>query len=103
VGLLGLCLLKNLMRSDWGRSTRPLLEAASSTFPLLALLFLPIALGMGRLYSWTDPSALELRPIYHVREWFNPTGFIARAVFYFALWTVLGRALLRDRDEPYVD
>ena len=48
IGLLGLLMLQHLMRSEWGRSLRPVLDAAAGTFPLLAVLLLPIVAGLGR-------------------------------------------------------
>lgn len=98
IGLLGLLMMQHVMRSDWGRSLRPLLDAASATFPLLGLLFLPIAFGLGRIYDWNVPGAAS--PTDHVTDYFNARWFVVRAIVYFVLWSVLGAALRRSAPDP---
>src|SRR5262249_30174920 len=98
IGLLGLLMMQHVMRSDWGRSLRPLLDAASATFPLLGLLFLPIAFGLGRIYDWHVPS--ESLGDDHVANYFNARWFVVRSIVYFVLWAVLGAALRRSAPDP---
>jgi hypothetical protein len=98
IGLLGLLMMQHVMRSDWGRSLRPLLDAASATFPLLGLLFLPIAVGLGRIYDWHEPSASLGHD--HVAAYFNARWFVVRAFVYFVLWSVLGALLRRCAPDP---
>jgi hypothetical protein len=94
IGSLGLLMLQHVMRSDWGRSLRPMLEAAAGTFPLLALLFLPIALGLRHIYDWSAPASSVLSGD-HVAAYFNRPWFVVRALAYFLLWSALGARLQR--------
>ena len=61
VGSLALLMLQHLTGGGWGLVIRRVLEAATRTLPLMALLFIPIVLGAHSLYSWTH--AEELRTI----------------------------------------
>src|ERR1700680_1137635 len=74
---------------------RRILGAAMRTVPLLALLFIPIALGIHKLYIWAQP--LNQIADKHLREhleditktYLTTNGFILRAIFYFAIWNLL--------------
>ena len=76
------------------RVLRRLLEAAASTLPLLAGLFLPIALGVHHLYVWTDAAhhdaVLAEKAVY-----LNVPFFLVRAVVYFTLWILVAFLLVR--------
>jgi hypothetical protein len=100
IGLLGLLMLQHLMRSEWGRSLRPVLDAAAGTFPLLAVLFLPIVAGVGQIYDWRGDHAASAGAAEHMARYFNAPWFALRAVGYFALWTVLGVLLRRAPPAP---
>jgi hypothetical protein len=71
---------------------RRVLEAATRTIPALAVMFLPIALGMKTIYGWAGPSGHEegFRGSY-----LTPSGFLLRAVVCFALWSVLALVISR--------
>ena len=47
---------------SWGFLIRRILEAGMRTLPLLALFFLPIALGIDYLYVWAQPDAVAASP-----------------------------------------
>ena len=49
---MALLMIQHLSGGAWGVFRR-IFEASSRTLPLMALLFLPIVLGMGTLYPWT--------------------------------------------------
>src|SRR5947209_1316826 len=49
VGCLGLAMLHQLVGGQWGQGVRPFLHAGAATLPLLAVLFLVIALGTPRI------------------------------------------------------
>jgi MFS family permease len=64
--------------------------------PLIALLFLPIALGAGKLYEWADPAAVAHDPILrHKSLYLNVPFFFGRAVVYFAAWLAFAYFLNR--------
>ncbi len=89
-GSMALLMLQHVTGGKWGLVIRRQLEAGTRNLPYLALMFIPIALGLGYLYPWAgDISALGFhgKHAYHVRhEYLNPTMFIARAAFYFLGW-----------------
>jgi hypothetical protein len=93
LGALGWVLIEHSVRSQWSVVFKRLAENITATLPLFALLFLPIALmGMHALYPWTH----ESDPILEKKRWFLSEGpFMGRAVFYLAVWSVLGTLLHR--------
>lgn len=92
LGSLALLMLYHLVGGMWGHLLRRLLEAATRTLPLLLLLFLPIAGGMGRIYPWTGGG--EGAPA-HNALYLNAPFFLARAAACFAVWIVLSSLLCR--------
>jgi hypothetical protein len=87
--------------SRWYVVVRRLLEGLASAFPLLALLFLPIALGAGQIFPWVNPGAaahaamqpwahgegkLAIHLWEHRHPWMNLPFFLVRAGLYFAIW-----------------
>jgi hypothetical protein len=95
LGSMAILMIRHLTGGGWGTVIRRTLGAAMRTLPLLALLFLPIIVGMHRLYIWAQP--LDNIADKHLREHFEDitrtylttNGFILRAVFYFAIWNLL--------------
>jgi hypothetical protein len=70
----------------WGVFRR-IFEASSRTLPLLAVLFVPVLLGIGTLYPWSHPDHVATDEVLrHKSAYLNPTFFIVRAVIYFAGW-----------------
>ena len=70
-----------------------------ATLPLLALLFVPILFGLHELYPWDQQSPPT--EVIKKAAYLNRGFFIARAVFYFLLWSVLAwklRALSLKQD-----
>jgi len=89
-GSLGLLMLHHLVAGRWGFATQRLLEAATRTLPLMALLFLPIVLGLTELYPWARPGALAHDALLKHKElYLNVPFFEGRAVLYFGFWIVL--------------
>ena len=107
LGCLAFLMIQHLTGGTWGAVIQRLLEAGSGTIPLMAVLFVPIVIGMRRLYVWTDPAFLGKEEHLKVlsRHYLNPSGFVIRAVIYFAIWFVLIYALRswsREQDSPPV-
>ena len=92
LGSLSLTMLHRLVGGTWGLPTRRPMEAAALTLPVLALLFVPLLLGLPVLYPWARADAPE---VLHKHGYLTPTWFMARLVVYFAIWIVL--ALLMSR------
>ena len=96
LGCLAILMLQHLSGGVWGFVIRRLLEAATRVFPLLALLFVPLLFGLHQLYPWADPAKVAQDSLLqHKAAYLNVTGFVARAVFYFALWCGAAHLLSR--------
>ncbi len=95
LGCLAIMMLHHLSRGGWGLMVRRTLEAATRTLPWLAVLFVPILLGLQSLYVWARPEAADDALIQHKASYLNPTAFTIRAVLYLAIWTLLAWALSR--------
>src|SRR5215470_9169439 len=90
VGCLALLMVQFLSGGDWGLVIRRPMEAATRTLPLLALLFIPILIGLHSLYSWTNPETVQESPVLQQKQFYlNVPFFYARVVFYFAVWILL--------------
>src|SRR5712691_10377383 len=94
LGSMAILMIRHLTGGGWGTVIRRTLGAAMRTLPLLALLFIPIILGMHRLYIWAQP--LDNIADKHLREhlqditktYLTTSGFVIRAIFYFAIWNL---------------
>lgn len=97
LGSMGLLMLQHLTSGHWGIMIRRPLEAATRTLWLVAVLFVPIILGMKHIYgSWLKaPQSGEGALSEFQQSYLTPTNFIIRAVIYFAVWLLLAGALLR--------
>src|SRR5208282_431847 len=95
LGSMAILMIRHLTGGGWGTVIRRILGAAMRTLPLLAFLFIPVVLGVHRLYIWAQP--LGNIQDKHLREhleqitqtYLTVNGFIIRAVFYFAVWNLL--------------
>ncbi|HEX2173208.1 MAG TPA: hypothetical protein VHL09_12275 [Dehalococcoidia bacterium] len=101
-GCLFLGLVHNVVGGWWGYAIRRFLEAGMGVLPLLAVLFLPILLGLGSLYPWTQADVVQSNPLLqHKQVYLNVPFFIARAVVFWAIWLALAYFLRKwsmDRD-----
>src|SRR5579859_2970096 len=52
LGSMAILMIRHLTGGGWGMIIRRILGAAMRTLPLLALLFIPVILGMHHLYIW---------------------------------------------------
>jgi hypothetical protein len=87
LGCLALGMIHQLSGGEWGVLIRRPIGAASRVLPVLTVLFLPIAFGMFRLYSWTDANLVAHDEVLHHKHlYLNVPFFLARAVFYFVVW-----------------
>jgi hypothetical protein len=85
IGSLGVLILQYLTGGAWGVVSRRILEAASRTLPIIAILFLPIFFGVTYLYEWThlppDDFTVQHRGMYQTPLW-----WMIRSALYFILW-----------------
>jgi hypothetical protein len=87
MGGTGLLALGNLTGGRWAAAGRPFYLAAAQTLPLVAILFVPVAVFANRIYPWADASVAELLPDAKA-IYLETTFFSIRAVVYFATWLV---------------
>lgn len=95
LGSLALLMVYHLTGGAWGLVIRRTLEAATRTIPFMAVLFLPIFLGMGHLYQWTHEEALSDPIIREKVLYLNTPFFVARQVFYWLVWSAMAIVLNR--------
>src|SRR5687767_12882191 len=89
LGSMGLLMIQHLSGGAWGIFRR-IFEASSRTLPLMALLFLPVVLGMGTLYPWTHADHVaQDEVLQHKAAYLNTGFFLVRALVYFASWILL--------------
>jgi len=96
LGCLAVTMLHHVTGGAWGLAIRRPLESGTRTLSLVAVLFLPIAFGLGRIYEWAHPEAVAADPILkHKSLYLNVPFFLGRAVVYFGAWLVLAYFLNR--------
>jgi hypothetical protein len=96
LGCTALMMLHHLTGGAWGLVIRRLLESASRTLPLLALLFVPVLFGIPLLYEWSHADVVAKDEVLRQKSaYLNVPFFIARTAIYFLLWAGLARALNR--------
>ncbi len=88
IGCMAILMLHHLVGGNWGFGIRRCLEAAAGNFPLMAVLFLPVLIGLLKfdLYSWSDWKAAD-------HPYLNKPFFIVRSAIYFAAWITLAHFL----------
>lgn len=96
LGSLAILMVQYVTGGAWGAVVRRVLESCTRTLPLMAVLFVPLALGIPYLYVWARPELVandEL--LQHKSIYLNVPFFLFRAVFYFAVWITIARFLNR--------
>jgi hypothetical protein len=96
IGCLALLMTHHLTGGKWGIPVRRLLEAGSNTFPLMAVLFIPIFFGMKELYPWARPEDVASDPILQYKQpYLNVHGYVVRTIVYFAFFLIFSTLLNR--------
>src|SRR6478609_6988315 len=86
LGSLGFVMIQHLTGGQWGVFRR-VFEASSRVLPFLAILGLPILLGIQSLYPWSHPDLVANDEVLRHRAAYLNTGFfVARYVLSFAIW-----------------
>lgn len=92
LGALYFVILHHLTHSGWSVVVRRVSEALSAALPLLAVLCIPLLLGLDRLYPWAQPAVVTGNHVLHGKAaYLNVPFFIVRWVAYFAAWIVTAR------------
>jgi hypothetical protein len=96
LGSLPLLMMYHLVGGAWGYTIRRLLESGTRTIFALAVLFVPVLLGMHQLYAWIDPANPEIaEKVLKKALYLNVPFFVARAVVFFFLWWFFANRLNR--------
>lgn len=90
LGLLGFLMLFYTVSAKWGLTIRRVAEAGGSTLWLMAVLFIPVIIGLPFLFPWARPAEVAANPTMQYQQWYlNVPFFIIRAVIFFAIWILL--------------
>jgi hypothetical protein len=85
------------MNAGWPVALRRLVEVMVSVFPLLAILLVPVLVGMKELYPWLTPESFSdthtRELVEHRLAYLNTPFFIVRAAIYFACWIAVALLL----------
>lgn len=96
LGCTGIWMLHNVTGGGWGLPIQRILRAASRTLPLFALFFVPILLGLGQLYPWTNTALMHQEERLAGKLWYlNPAFFTGRAALCFAIWIAYAAVIRR--------
>ncbi len=101
-GCFAVMALHHLSGGAWGLMVRRVLESATRTIPILALLFVPVLIGLSDVYSWADPEAVAANEYLQQKTGYLNAGFyIARFAGYFLIvgglaWLIRRRSLRQD-------
>ncbi|MFZ3333764.1 MAG: hypothetical protein WA197_24210 [Candidatus Acidiferrales bacterium] len=91
LGCMAILMMHHLTGGWWGYPIRRLLEAGSRTFGVMAILFLPILLGMKLIYPWvTSYGEMAGDPNFLFKlAYLTPQFFVVRVVIYFLILFML--------------
>jgi len=88
LGALFFVLIQYATKSGWGIVVRRLAENTAAALTVMVLAFIPVCLGLTRLYSWTD--AAHLDAILQGKTWWlNSSRFLVFGLIYFGVWAFL--------------
>jgi len=99
LGCLAILLMHHVVGGKWGMLIRRLCEAGARTLPFMAVLLIPILLGMNTLYGWARPEAAHDANIQSKAAYLNVPFFVTRAIVYFAIWFLYSHLLSKWSSE----
>ncbi|NDJ54741.1 MAG: hypothetical protein GYB68_16860 [Chloroflexi bacterium] len=86
LGCLAFLMIQNHVKGEWGFAIQRILAAGARTLPLIAVLFVPVILGLSRLYPWVTTSPAQA-------GYMNQGFFLLRSAIYLAIWIGLAYAI----------
>ena len=101
LGALFFVLIQYAAQGGWGVVLRRIGETVFATIPVMAVLFLPLLLGLRDLYSWSVPGAAAHDALLRWKApYLNVPFFLVRAAIYFASWSFIALLYYRvSRDQ----
>lgn len=82
LGALFWNLIHHVTAAGWSVGIRRIYENIHRVLPILAVLFIPIALGIGTIYKWSHAEDLH----HGKGVWLSPAFFLIRVALYFTVW-----------------
>jgi len=98
VGALIQLLMSHVTGARWFTVMRRVALGISGAMPAVAVLALPVFVGVAVIYSWTSPGTLptDAQPIVARKGvWLNVPFFVVRGVIYLAVWVIVDAAIRR--------
>ena len=97
LGGLFFVLIQHVTGATWSVVVRRLAEGLAANLPWMALLLIPVLLGMKHLYHWTDVEHVAHDPLLAAKApYLNSTFFYIRMAAYFVVWSLLARYYFRQ-------
>lgn len=88
LGCLAILCLHHLVGGKWGFVIRRTLEAGTRTYPLLALLFIPLLIGHADPHVYPVVTGRSFEAFY-----LSPPFYLTRTIIYFACWILFAYLL----------
>lgn len=90
LGALFFVLVQHATQAGWSVVVRRLAENVMATLPFLALLWLPLLLGLHDLFHWTHADAVAKdHLLQHKAPYLNVPFFLIRTLICFGVWSAL--------------
>ncbi|NOZ03173.1 MAG: hypothetical protein GXO92_01000 [FCB group bacterium] len=97
LGALFFLLVHYLAGSVWCIVFRRIAEALAANLPYLAIFSIPVLLGIGNLYHWSDPQVVAADHLLQKKSAFlNVPFFTIRTIAYFLIWSITIFLLYRN-------
>ena len=88
LGALFFVLIQYASQGGWGIVLRRIGETVFAMLPVMAVLFVPVVIGMHSLYEWSHAGAAEHDALLQWKAPFlNVPFFLIRAAIYFGTWS----------------
>ncbi len=83
--------IQHASRAGWSVVVRRIAEATMAALPVMALLVIPVFMGVHDLFHWSHVEVVEGDPMLSWKAPFlNESGFYTRGAIYVAVWAVFG-------------
>jgi hypothetical protein len=90
LGAMGLVMMHYLLGGGWGYLIRRFGEAAALCVPVLAVLFIPVIIGVKFIYPWAIPEQVAHDGVLQLKaHYLNFTFWTLRAIGYFVVFTLM--------------
>lgn len=89
LGAFFFVMVQYLSGSAWSVTVRRIMENIMVTLPFGALLFIPVALGLKDIYSWTNATLVAHDTVLQSKSgYLSQNFFLLRAYVFFGLWSL---------------